>query len=109
MTQTIDQRARELLAKHCDERSAAAIVLGATVIIETTEAIAALTEALTRIEELEGALRPFGSEEILHFVDKSPCNVVGLSLFGNAACVSLPTTMGSIRHARATLTKGIKE
>jgi hypothetical protein len=61
MTQTIDQRVRELLAKHVksDIMKAHLQAGGDGFLINADEARAALTEALTRIQELEGALKPF--------------------------------------------------
>lgn len=54
-----------------------------------------------RIRKLETALEPFASQELLALVVSR--NMDGVSYFGDAACVSYPTTVGAIKSAVAAI------
>ena len=110
MTQTIDERARELLAVQLDiglyhdDAERVRTAHDGLGVVCAASALAALTEALTRIEELEGALEPFA--QALFFDPSGADEEIAGFTWGDLFAGQV--MLGDLRRATA-ITKGIKE
>ena len=109
MTQTIDQRARELLIKHyklmCPPNMTFEDPPRPDWYEYNAAPVAALTEALTRIEELEVALKPFAADYEMWRKAVDDRNIDD----DHDIAIHTQLSVGDLRKASTTLTQGIGE